>query len=122
MEPTQPMLSTKVYEILKTLVQLILPALGTLYFTLSKIWGEEKLPNPEEVVGTLAALATFGGVTLRLSTKSYNNSDARFDGDVVVSQTSDGTTRMSLELNDDVQVLRNKDELSFKVVGPDILE
>jgi len=122
MEPTKPMLSNRMYDWMKKFVTIIIPALSTLYFTMSKIWGEGKFPNPEEVVGTLAAVATFGGVVLGLSTKAYNNSDAKYDGDVVVSQTPDGTTRMSLELNDDVSVLRNKDTLAFKVIGPDIIE
>ena len=32
-------MSNKVYDILKWIAQYLLPALGTLYFTLSSIWG-----------------------------------------------------------------------------------
>ena len=121
MEPVlpAPMLTNRMYDWAKKFVTIIIPALSTLYFTLANVLG---LPYAEEVVGTMAALATFGGVVLGLSTKAYNNSDARFDGDVVVAQTPEGTTRMSLELNDDVQVLRNQDTLLFKVIGPEVIE
>lgn len=57
-------------NILKNLAQLILPALGTLYFALASIWG---FPYGEEVVGTITAIDTFLGVILTMSTKENNN-------------------------------------------------
>lgn len=63
-------LSNKTYDILKWIARYLLPGLGTLYFTLSAIWG---LPYGEEVVGTLAALTTFLGVILGVSTKKYKH-------------------------------------------------
>lgn len=62
-------LPNKVYDILKFIVQIVLPALGTLYFTLSQIWG---FPLGEEIVGTIAAITTFLGVCLGISTYKYN--------------------------------------------------
>jgi hypothetical protein len=111
-----PKLSNKVYDIGKMFVTIIIPALSTLYFTLAAIWD---LPHAEQVVGTMAAIATFGGVVLGLSTKSYNNSDEKFAGDVVVTNPTPGVTKMELQLNEDVHVLKNKDELTFKVIGPE---
>jgi hypothetical protein len=61
--------SNKAYDILKWLTLVGLPALGALYFGLSKIWG---FPFGEEVVGTLALLTTFLGALLGLSTVNYN--------------------------------------------------
>ena len=60
--------TNKVYDVLKVIAQLWIPALGTLYFTLAQIWN---LPYPEEIVGTLAAIDTFLGVVLGISTLSY---------------------------------------------------
>ena len=57
-------------NILKNLAQLILPALGTLYFALASIW---EFPYGEEVVGTITAIDTFLGVILTMSTKENNN-------------------------------------------------
>ena len=59
----------KTYDVLKFIAQILLPALGTLYFTLAQIWG---LPYAEQIVGTIAAIDTFLGVLLGISTSSYN--------------------------------------------------
>lgn len=111
MEPVvnKPFLSNKVYDFLKNLVQLILPALGTLYFTLATIWG---LPAAEEVVGTLAAFATFGGVTLRLSKPSYENSDLRYIGETWVQHTDEGPKRVFNVTADTIDP--DKKSLEFK--------
>ena len=62
-------MSNKVYDALKWLALVFLPALGTLYFALAGIWGS---PYGEQIVGTLAALDTFMGVVLGISSKQYN--------------------------------------------------
>lgn len=66
------MLSNKVYDVLKWIAQLLLPALGALYFALSQIWG---FPYGEEIVGTIAAVDTFLGVILGISTAQYNKAN-----------------------------------------------
>ena len=58
----------KVYKVLKYIAQIALPALGAFYFALSQIWG---LPYGEQIVGTIAALDTFLGVLLGISTYNY---------------------------------------------------
>ena len=62
-------MSNKVYDALKWLALVFLPALGTLYFALAGIWG---FPYGEQVVGTLTAVDTFLGVCLGISSKQYN--------------------------------------------------
>ena len=64
-------LSNKAYDILKWIAQILLPALGTLYFALSKIWG---LPCATEIVGTISAVDVFLGAMLGISTTQYNKS------------------------------------------------
>lgn len=59
----------KVYDVLKWIALYLLPALGTLYFALSGIWG---FPYGEQVVGTITAVDTFVGVLLGISTANYN--------------------------------------------------
>lgn len=61
-------MSNKVYDILKYIALIVLPAIGTLYFSLSSIWG---LPYGEEIVGTITALDTFLGVLLGISSYTY---------------------------------------------------
>ena len=61
-------LNNKTYDVLKWIAQILLPALGTLYFALSRIWG---FPYGEEIVGTIAAVDAFLGALLGLSSKAY---------------------------------------------------
>ena len=62
-------LDNSLYDILKWITMIVLPALGTLYFALAKIWG---LPFGTEIVGTIAAVTTFMGALLGISTQNYN--------------------------------------------------
>lgn len=62
-------LNNKTYDILKWIAQYLLPAAGTLYFALAQIWG---LPYGEQIVGTIAAVDTFLGVVLGISSANYN--------------------------------------------------
>lgn len=62
-------MSNKTYDILKYIAQIVLPALGTLYFALSSIWD---LPYGEQIVGTITAIDAFLGALLGISTMKYN--------------------------------------------------
>lgn len=66
----------KVYDILKWIAQILLPAIGTLYFALANIWN---LPYPQEVVGTITAVDAFLGVVLGVSTAQYNKENQNLD-------------------------------------------
>ena len=61
-------MSNKVYDILKELAQIWLPAIATLYFTLASIWG---FPYAEQIVGTISAIDVFLGAVLKISTINY---------------------------------------------------
>ena len=61
-------MSNKLYDVLKYIAQIVLPALGALYFGLSRIWG---LPYGEEIVGTIAVIDTFLGALLGISNAQY---------------------------------------------------
>lgn len=62
-------MSNKVYDVLKYIAQMVLPALATLYFALVKIWG---FPYGAEIVGTITAVDAFLGALLGISTMQYN--------------------------------------------------
>lgn len=62
-------LPDKVYDVLKWLVCIVLPALGTLYTALSQIWA---LPYAAEIPATILAVDTFLGAVLCISTAQYN--------------------------------------------------
>lgn len=62
-------LSNKAYDVMKFIAQILLPAIGTLYFALARIWD---LPLAEQVVGTITAIDAFLGALLGISTLQYN--------------------------------------------------
>jgi len=61
-------MSNKTFDRLKWIAQILLPAIGTLYFALASIWN---LPYAEQIVGTITAIDTFLGVLLGISTNAY---------------------------------------------------
>lgn len=62
-------MNDKIYDLLKWIALILLPAIGTLYFALAGIWG---FPYAEQIVGTITAIDTFLGVCLGISTAKYN--------------------------------------------------
>lgn len=65
-------MSNEIYDKLKWIALYFLPAMGTLYFALSNIWG---LPYGEEIVGTITAIDTFLGAILGISSARYNEEE-----------------------------------------------
>ena len=65
-------LNNKMYDVLKWVALILLPALGTLYFALAGIWG---FPYAEQIVGTITAIDTFLGVLLGISANTYKKVD-----------------------------------------------
>lgn len=66
-------LSNRVYDALKWIAQVALPALGALYFGLAQIWG---FPYGKEIVGTLTVIDAFLGALLGISTAQYKKEQA----------------------------------------------
>ena len=64
--------SNSMYDILKYIAQIVLPAIATLYFALSQIWG---LPYGEEIVGTITAIDCFLGAILGISSVQYKRAN-----------------------------------------------
>ena len=61
-------MSNKLYDVLKWIAMVFLPAIATLYFALAGIWG---FPYGEEIVGTITAVDTCLGVLLGISSAQY---------------------------------------------------
>ena len=62
-------MSNKVYDVLKYIALIVLPAIATFYAGLSKIW---TLPYPVEIPGTIMLIDTLLGSLLKVSTDNYN--------------------------------------------------
>jgi uncharacterized membrane protein YuzA (DUF378 family) len=63
-------ISNALYDILKWVAQILLPALGALYAALAGIWG---FPLGTEIVGSIAAVDLFLGALLGISSANYNS-------------------------------------------------
>lgn len=74
-------LPDKVYDVLKWIVLVFLPALSTLYYGIAQVWG---LPiYAEQVVGTISIIEVFLGALIGISTINYNRAkqEALEDGE-----------------------------------------
>lgn len=105
------MITGKLYDWLKWLAQIVLPGLGTLYFTLAGIWG---LGAGDKVVGTIMAFDLFLGVLLGISQAAYNKA-VESGGELHI--TADGQKLFKLDGDQmDIDGLGDKKEVRFKVV------
>lgn len=98
--------TNKIYDTLKWLAQYFLPALGTLYFGVSKIWS---LPYGAEVVGTITVIVTFLGILLGISSTNYIGEG------IMKVDTTKAKDIYKLELNVPVADLADMKQVTFKV-------
>lgn len=66
-------MSNNLYDILKWVAMILLPALATFYAAISAVWG---LPYTEQVVGTITAVDTLLGALLKISSDNYKKQEA----------------------------------------------
>ena len=62
-------LSSPVYDVLKWIVMIVLPALSTAYVGLAAVWG---WPLADEVAKTCSVICVLLGALLGISTAEYN--------------------------------------------------
>jgi hypothetical protein len=97
-------------------MQIVLPALATLYFAIGSTWG---LPHVESVVATMTAVATFLGVTLGISGLNFNKDaitvNARPDGTLNLVRQDDGTILYDFDANETFAKLVDKAGVVFKI-------
>lgn len=111
-ESTNPWLSDKAYVILEWVTRVLLPATATLYLALATLWG---FPYGPQVVGTIVAVDTFLGLFIGMAQKSYDRSDAAFNGSIVAQPGDSGTVLSGLILDKDPAELQ---KLVLKVTPP----
>lgn len=64
-------LPDKIYNVLKWIALIVLPALATFYAVIAGIWN---LPYAEQIPATITAIDALLGALLGLSTHAYNKS------------------------------------------------
>ena len=65
-------LNDKIYDVLKWITMVVLPALATAYVGLAAIW---HFPYADEVAKTTAVVCTLLGALLGISTAQYNKKE-----------------------------------------------
>lgn len=105
-------LSNRTYDVLKWIALILLPACGTLYFSLALLWG---FPSPDKVMGTISAIGVFLGLILGISSKAYTNAD-NTDGDMILDTSHPEKDVIRMALNGDPAELMSKKAVTFKVV------
>lgn len=103
-------MNNKTYDILKWVAQIALPALGTLYFALSGIWG---FPYGEQIVGTITAIDAFLGTILKVSSDHYDG-----DGSLIVDTSDPFKDVYSIAIEDYPDILAEKEQVLLKVEKP----
>lgn len=101
-------MNDKTYDVLKYIAQIVLPALGTLYFALSAIWG---LPYGEQVIGTISAVDVFLGALLQISTATYTG-----DGQIIVDTSDPEKDNYTLAIPDYSSAIAGKKQIVLGVI------
>lgn len=108
-------LGSDLYDFLKQVALIWMPAISALYFGLGQIWG---FPKIEEVVGSIAVLDTvLGGLVAKASSNHTKATEGPGLGDIVVGTTEEGGRVARLQLNDEdpMSVLDKHDKVTLKV-------
>ena len=71
-------MSNGLYDILKFIAQIVLPAIATFYVTIAGIWG---LPLGDEISRTVMAIDTLLGAILMISSANYNKDELEVKDD-----------------------------------------
>lgn len=99
--------SNKTYDVLNSLVKVVLPAFGTLYFTLAQIWG---LPGAEAVVATIVAACLFLGVVVQIAKAGWKTDD-----DLVIDATNPDEINFGFGSGRLVDELKDGQSLTLRV-------
>lgn len=96
--------NSKVYDVLKSIAMVWLPALATLYYAVASLWG---IPDATNVIGTMAAVDTFLGAIIGISSLNYK---PPIDGILMP-----GPNEMKLHLPLTQEEAASKDTVTLKV-------
>ena len=65
-------LSNKIYDLLKWIAIIVMPAAATLITVVFPLWN---IPHADEIAKTITAVATFLGAVLMVSSATYKDTD-----------------------------------------------
>lgn len=104
-------LTNTAYNVLRRVVEVVLPAAGVLYSALALLWGWGYVA---EVVGTIGAATVFLAAVLGLSRKNYQEG-GQYDGEVILDESDPEVPMVRLQpYPGKLQEALTKDKLTFK--------
>lgn len=104
-------INPKLYDFLKWLALVLLPAIAALYVGVGSLWNFPAIP---QVVGTITAVDTFLGLLLNKSSKNF--ASEQVVGDIIVQQDQFGTVSgMRLVADKDPLVFDDQKKAVFNV-------
>lgn len=109
-------LPEKVYDLIKWLSQVVIPALGALYLGIAQLL---EWQNAEKVVAILALICTFINVVLGISSRQYFKSGEVFDGSVVMVPGETGELEAHAGLVTSPEKIADKTHIVLRVASPD---
>ena len=98
------------YDVLKWIVAIVLPALGTAYYGLAMLW---HWPFVTEVSGTILLITALLGTVLGVSSAGYKNTDG--DGTMTINSADPYSGVATFAFNSD-PTLKNGRHVQLKVV------
>lgn len=105
--------SNKTYDAIKYVVQIVIPAFVTLYIAVDAVLTSNGLPGlfyPQVVTGIIAAVATFLGTCLHISSNAYSG-----DGTLKIDTSDDSKDIYRLALDTPVEDLAGKKSITLTV-------
>lgn len=106
--------SDGMYDKLKITAQVILPAIGALYFALAEIWG---FPAADKVNGTIAAVNLFVGAIVVWMKATHSSAPSVYDGTLAWEDHEEGTRLRLKQI--DVDALDHKEAIRLRIERPD---
>ncbi len=100
----------KVYNFIKYLVLIVLPAFTTLYVLVATQW---EWDNITKISTTLTGITAFLGTLVGLSARNFNTNE-KYVGETYLAPTEDGWKRVFNVTADEIDP--NRKDISFKVV------
>lgn len=106
---------SKIYNIIKYLVLIVLPSFTSFYILLATQWDWDHVT---QISVSLTGFTAFLGSLVGISSRNHNNSDDRFFGEIHVAGTDEGAQISHQVFNEDPsgQTIADKKEVTFKVV------
>lgn len=103
--------SNGIYDKLKWVALVGLPALASLYFGLDAIWG---LPATAQVIGTISLIDTVLGGILGKSSKNY---DPPADGQVLLDDSNPDHLKLHVQVDKAAEEVKVGDNFNLRVVA-----